>query len=248
MLEVVEPAIGPASALEIRDLGRMRYGDALAIQQELVEKRKHGLIANQLLFVEHPHVITQGRNGHAENLLASEGALRSAGIDFFPTNRGGDITYHGPGQIVGYPILDLREWKRDVVAYVRAVEQVILDALADFGIAAGRVPGCTGAWVDGRKVAAIGVHISRWVTSHGFALNHTTDLSYFQYIVPCGLAKPVTSMQELGATASRADVLAALSTHFTKQFQPLRAAPSLSANESNRDLRAASLSYTETHS
>ena len=120
-------------AFEVRDLGRMRYGDALAIQQDLVEQRKQGLIPDQLLFVEHPHVITQGRNGHAENLLAGEEALRSAGIEFYPTNRGGDITYHGPGQIVGYPIVDLREWKRDVVAYVRGFEQVIIDALANFG-------------------------------------------------------------------------------------------------------------------
>jgi lipoyl(octanoyl) transferase len=203
------------ATLEIKDLGRMRYRDALAIQQDLVEQRKRGLIPNQLLFVEHPHVITQGRNGHAENLLASEDALRSAGIEFYPTNRGGDITYHGPGQIVGYPIVDLREWKRDVVAYVRAIEQVIVDALAEFQIAAGRIPGCTGVWVDGKKVAAIGVHISRWVTSHGFALNHTTDLRYFQYIVPCGLTKPVTSMHELGSSSSREQVLAALSTGFT---------------------------------
>jgi lipoyl(octanoyl) transferase len=206
------------ATFEIRDLRCMRYGDALAIQKELVEQRKQGLISDQLLFVEHPHVITQGRNGHSENLLASEEALRSAGIEFYPTNRGGDITYHGPGQIVGYPIVDLREWKRDVVAYVRAIEQVIVDALADFDIAAGRIPGCTGVWVDGKKVAAIGVHISRWVTSHGFALNHTTDLRYFQYIVPCGLTKPVTSMQELGSGSSREQVLAALSTGFAKQF------------------------------
>ena len=214
----------------------MRYADALAIQQELVEKRKRGLIPDQLLFVEHPHVITQGRNGHAENLLAGEDALRSAGIEYFPTNRGGDITYHGPGQIVGYPILDLREWKRDVVAYVRAIEQVIIDALADFDIAGQRLLGCTGVWVDGRKVAAIGVHISRWVTSHGFALNHTTDLRYFQYIVPCGLTKPVTSMSALGSDSSREQVIAALSSAFTKQFQP------------SHDLVEAEVSYTETYS
>ncbi len=223
--------------LEVRDLGRMRYGDALAIQKDLVEQRKQGLIPDQLLFVEHPHVITQGRNGHAENLLASEDALRSAGIEFFPTNRGGDITYHGPGQIVGYPILDLREWKRDVVAYVRAIEQGIVDALAEFGIGAGRVPGCTGVWVDGKKVAAIGIHISRWVTSHGFALNHTTDLRYFQYIVPCGLTKPVTSMRELGSGSSREQVLAALSTSFARVFQ-----------QANRSREEADFSYTETYS
>ncbi|HTW67353.1 MAG TPA: lipoyl(octanoyl) transferase LipB [Bryobacteraceae bacterium] len=233
--------------LEIRDLGRMRYGEALAIQQDLVARRKQGLIPDQLLFVEHPHVITQGRNGHAENLLASEAALASAGIEYFPSNRGGDITYHGPGQIVGYPILDLREWKRDVVAYVRAIEQVIIDALADFGIASQRVPGCTGVWVDGRKVAAIGVHISRWVTSHGFALNHTTDLRYFQYIVPCGLTKPVTSMQELGSRSSREQVIAALSSHFARQFhQPARDVQR--REQSTRNLEEAEVSYTETYS
>jgi len=229
MLDASEPGIGTSagaartsacatSILQVRDLGRVSYGEALQIQQELAEKRKNGLIPDQLLFVEHPHVITQGRNGRAENLLASEEALRAAGIEFHPTNRGGDITYHGPGQIVGYPILDLREWKRDVVAFVRTVERALMDALAEFGIAAGRVPGCTGVWVDGKKVAAIGVHISRWVTSHGFALNHTTDLRYFQYIVPCGLSKPVTSMQELGSDAGREQVLAALSTHFARVF------------------------------
>jgi len=215
----------------------MRYGDALAIQKELVEQRKQGLVPDQLLFVEHPHVITQGRNGRAENLLAGEAALRSAGIDYHATDRGGDITYHGPGQIVGYPILDLREWKRDVGAYMRAIEQVIISTLAQFEIIAGRVPGCTGVWVDGKKVAAIGVHISRWVTSHGFALNHTTDLRYFQYIVPCGLTKPVTSMQELGSSSSREHVLAALSTHFRQQFCEL-----------SRDRDEAGVSLTETYS
>ena len=224
--------------LEIRDLGRVRYGDALAIQKELVEQRKQGSVPDQLLFVEHPHVITQGRNGRAENLLAGEGALRSAGIDYHATDRGGDITYHGPGQIVGYPILDLREWKRDVGAYVRAIEQGIIDTLAQFEIIAGRVPGCTGVWVDGKKVAAIGVHISRWVTSHGFALNHTTDLRYFQYIVPCGLTKPVTSMQELGSSSSREQVLAALSNSFSEQF---RRQPSRHRDE-------AGVSLTETYS
>ncbi len=231
------------ATLDVRDLGRMRYADALAIQQDLVEQRKQGLIPDQLLFVEHPHVITQGRNGHAENLLAGDEALRSAGIEYYPTNRGGDITYHGPGQIVGYPIVDLREWKRDVVAYVRAIEQVIIDALAEFGIEAGRVPGCTGVWVDGKKVAAIGVHISRWVTSHGFALNHTTDLRYFQYIVPCGLTKPVTSMQELGSGSSREQVLAALSTSFARQFHR-----QLIWDELSRDHEGAGVSYTETYS
>ncbi|MBZ5607555.1 MAG: lipoyl(octanoyl) transferase LipB [Acidobacteriia bacterium] len=204
---------------EVRDLGRIGYAEALALQKDLVEQRKRGLIPDQLLLVEHPHVITLGRNGRMENLLANEEVLRRAGIEFHAANRGGDITYHGPGQVVGYPIFDLREWKRDVVAFVRAMEQVILDSLGEFGIDAGRLPGCTGVWVDGKKVAAIGVHISRWVTSHGFALNHTTDLSYFQYIVPCGLTKPVTSMRELGSDASREQVVAALARNFSKHFQ-----------------------------
>jgi lipoyl(octanoyl) transferase len=212
---------------ELRDLSRLGYAEALSLQKDLVERRKLGLIPDQLLIVEHPHVITLGRNGHAENLLASEEILRRAGIAFHPTDRGGDITYHGPGQIVGYPIVDLREWKRDVVAYVRAIEQVLIDALAELGLEAGRVGGCTGVWVQGKKVAAIGVHISRWVTCHGFALNHTTDLSYFQYIVPCGLAKPVTSMRELGSSASRAEVTAALGRNFAKHFQVELLVPTL---------------------
>jgi lipoyl(octanoyl) transferase len=206
------------SNLEVRDLGRIGYADAFQMQRKLAEQRKGGEICDQLLFVEHPHVITLGRNGHMENLLAGDEHLAKAGIEFHQTNRGGDITYHGPGQIVGYPILDLKEWKRDVVAYVRTLEQVLIDTLAQFGIKGGRVEGCTGVWVSGKKVAAIGVHISRWVTSHGFALNLSTDLSYFQYIVPCGLTKPVTSLRELGCAASREAVLAALTEQFSNQF------------------------------
>jgi lipoyl(octanoyl) transferase len=204
---------------ELRDLGRVGYAQALDIQKDLVEKRKQGLIPDQLLIVEHPHVITLGRNGSMENLLAGPDVLRRAGIEFHSINRGGDITYHGPGQIVGYPVFDLREWKRDVVAYVRAIEQVIIDGLGEFGIDAGRSEGCTGVWVRGRKIAAIGVHISRWVTSHGFALNHRTDMSYFQYIVPCGLAKPVTSMREAGSEADREEVISALSRRFKQHFE-----------------------------
>ena len=201
-----------------RDLGRMDYGVAFELQRGLVEQRKRGQIADQLLLVEHPHTITVGRNGHMENLVAREDELACAGVAFHHTDRGGNITYHGPGQIVGYPILDLREWKRDVVAYVRALEQTIMDTLADFGLAAGREPGMTGVWINGSKIAAIGVHVSRWVTSHGFALNVTTDLSYFQYIVPCGLVKPVTSMVALGTPAPREDVMKRLVYHFGRVF------------------------------
>jgi len=201
-----------------RDLGRMDYAEAFDLQSSLVDQRKRGEIPDQFLFVEHPHTITLGRNGHMENLLAHEDVLRRAGVAFHPSDRGGDITYHGPGQIVGYPIIDLREWKRDVVAYVRSIEQVAIDALADFGISAGRLQGMTGVWVDGAKIAAIGVHISRWITSHGFALNVATDLSYFQYIVPCGLAKPVTSMAALGNIARREHVIERLVFHFGRVF------------------------------
>lgn len=203
---------------EVRELGRVGYAEASRLQRELVEQRKRGEIPDQLLFVEHPHVITLGRNGHMDNLLAPKEFLERAGIGFYETNRGGDMTYHGPGQIVGYPILDLRDWKRDVVAYVRALEQTIIDALAGFGICAGRVAGATGVWIEGAKVAAIGVHISRWITSHGFALNVNTDLSYFGCIVPCGLTKPVTTLEAVGCSASRAEVQSALIREFSRQF------------------------------
>ena len=201
-----------------RDLGSMPYAEALSIQKTLADQRKRGEIPDHLLIVEHPHTITLGRNGHLDNLLASPDVLARTGISFHHTDRGGDITYHGPGQIVGYPIFDLREWKRDVVAYVRAVEQAIMDTLLDFDISSDRVAGCTGVWVDGKKIAAIGVHISRWVTSHGFALNLETDLNYFRYIVPCGLTKPVTSMRALGCTATRNEVIHALEQSFGRVF------------------------------
>jgi lipoyl(octanoyl) transferase len=203
----------------LRELGRVDYPQALEWQRRLVAARQRGEIPDQLLLLEHPHVITLGRNGQLKNLLASDEILGRAGIAFYPTDRGGDVTYHGPGQLVGYPIVDLREWKRDVGAYVRAIEQTIIDTLADYGIAAGRIPKLTGVWVGERKIAAIGVHISRWVTSHGFALNVNTDLSYFQYIVPCGLTRPVASMAQLGANAALAGVSHAVAGHFGRVFE-----------------------------
>jgi lipoyl(octanoyl) transferase len=202
----------------LRQLGRVDYASALQLQQQLAADRKQGLIPDQLLLLEHPHVITLGRNGHLENLLADDDTMARAGIAFYPTDRGGDVTYHGPGQLVGYPILDLRDWQRDVGAYVRAVEETIIATLAEYGIAAGRIPKLTGVWVGERKIAAIGVHLSRWVTSHGFALNVSTDLSYFQYIVPCGLTRPVTSMAALGVRASLDEVGAKLAVHFARIF------------------------------
>jgi len=219
----------------VRKLGRIGYGPALERQQQLIAGRKQGAVPDQLLLLEHPHVITMGRNGQLKNLLASEEILDRAGIAFFLTDRGGDVTYHGPGQLVAYPILDLREWQRDVGAYVRAVEQTIIDTLADYGIAAGRIPKLTGVWVGERKIAAIGVHISRWVTSHGLALNVSTDLSYFQYIVPCGLTKPVTSMAQLGSRATLEEVSRTLAAHFGRVFEceMLYEAPVLAAEREN---------------
>src|SRR5215831_9262983 len=153
------PSHGVKRRYQFRDLGRMRWAKAFEVQQELVAQRKAGEISDQFLIVEHPHVVTVGRNGRDENLLASPEVLVRTGIELHRTDRGGDVTYHGPGQIVGYPILDLRDWKRDVGAYVRAIEQMIIDTLADFGIAAGRQAGMTGVWTPGppaAKIAAIG--------------------------------------------------------------------------------------------
>ncbi len=204
---------------ELHDLGLMPFAAAAwALQKSLAERRKLGEIPDQLLVVEHPPVVTMGRNGHDENLLASPERLAELGIAFERINRGGDATFHGPGQIVVYPILDLREWRRDVGAYLRALEQLLIDTLAGFGLTADRWPGKTGVWVDGRKIAAMGIHMSRWVTTHGFALNLDTDLRYFHHIVPCGLSLPVTSMRECGSTASRPQVVEALMRHFAEQF------------------------------
>lgn len=204
---------------EVQDLGRIGWAQAYERQRALVDLRKRGEIPDQLLFAEHSHVVTLGRNSHTENVLAPKEVLERSGIELHETNRGGDVTYHGPGQIVGYPIIDLNGWKRDVHAYVRMLEETVIRALDEFGIAGERSSINTGVWVDGAKVCAIGVHISRWVTSHGFALNLNTDLNYFRYIVPCGLTAPVTSMERLGARATRAEVMDALIHHFGECFE-----------------------------
>jgi lipoyl(octanoyl) transferase len=184
------------------NLSLIGYGEALALQKRLVAARKADAIEDVLLFCQHPHVITQGRNGKREHLLASESVLRQKGVSFYETSRGGDITYHGPGQLVGYPILNLGAIRRDVVWYVRKLEEAMIRATAEYGIAAERVPGKTGIWVrhgsTEEKLAAIGVHISRWVTSHGFAYNVATDLRFFDLIVPCGIADcKATSLEKL---------------------------------------------------
>lgn len=212
------------SALLIADLGLISWSDAYALQQRLVAARKAGELDDCFLLCEHPHVITLGRNGNRANLLASEHVLRQKGVELHPTNRGGDITYHGPGQIVGYPIVNLSGIKRDVGWYVRTLEEAMIRASADFGVTAFRVPGKTGIWVAAanteEKLAAIGVHISRWVTSHGFAYNVSTDLRYFDLIVPCGIAdRKATSLEKLLArSVSLEEVKPRLTRHLTDLF------------------------------
>jgi len=208
-------------SLEVRRLGRVPYGEALEFQKRFVEQRRAGTIGDLLLLVEHPPVLTLGVRGDGgrSHILASGDELALRHIEVFETGRGGDITYHGPGQIVGYPIIDLDPDRRDVHKYVRDLEEVLIRVAADYGIVAGRVQGLTGVWVGDEKLAAIGVRIQRWVTSHGFALNHTTDLSHFDLIVPCGIAdRGVTSLARLGCTASRAEVETRIAAHFAAVF------------------------------
>jgi lipoyl(octanoyl) transferase len=207
------------------NLGRIGYADAWDLQQCLVAARKAGAAPDMLLFCEHAHVLTLGRNGRMQNLRVPQSALDELGVEFHHSNRGGDVTYHGPGQVVGYPILQLAEIRRDVGWYVRQLEEVMIRAGAAFGVDAFRVPGRTGVWTKGatsreEKLGAIGVHISRWVTSHGFAFNVSTDLSYFDLIVPCGIADcRATSLEKLLARpVAPAEVLPALSAEFGRAF------------------------------
>jgi lipoyl(octanoyl) transferase len=176
--------------LEIRRLGVVPYGEALAVQRALVEERRASRIPDLLLLLEHPPVITLGVRGDGgrSHILATPQQLSAAGIEIHEAGRGGDVTYHGPGQIVGYPILDLRPDRCDVHRYVRDVEEVMIRVCADYGLKAGRIPQLTGTWIGAEKIGAIGVRISRWITSHGFAFNVTTNLEHFALIVPCGIA------------------------------------------------------------
>jgi lipoyl(octanoyl) transferase len=208
--------------MDVRRLGTIGYQEGLDLQRQLVEERKQGRIPDQLLLLEHPAVITLGvktRNDHS-HVLATRDALSAHGVGVFETGRGGDVTYHGPGQLVGYPIIDLRPDRCDVHRYVRDLEEVLIRAVNVFGIPAGRIPGLTGIWVKDAKLAAIGVRISRWVTSHGFALNVTTDLSRFDLIVPCGIPdKGVTSMARLlGRAVPMAEVECAVIDAFHAVF------------------------------
>jgi lipoyl(octanoyl) transferase len=184
----VPPPAAPARTLQVRRLGLISYGDALALQERLVRERRAGEIPDTLLLLEHPHVITLGSGSHDEHVLVSAEERRERGIELFETGRGGDVTYHGPGQLVGYPILDLKPDRQDLHRYLRDLEEMLIGVLAEFGLSGGRKEGLTGVWVDDRKLAAIGVRVSSgWITSHGFALNVTTDLSFFGAIVPCGI-------------------------------------------------------------
>ena len=185
-------------ALQVRRLGLVRYADAVELQRTLVAERQRGVIADQLLLLEHPPVITRGVRAGADNVLASPAVLRRRGVEVHDAPRGGDVTYHGPGQLVGYPIVLLKPDRCDVHRYVRDLEEVLIRVAAGFGVRATRIPGLTGVWVGNDKLAAIGVRLSRWVTSHGFALNVTTDLDDFALIRPCGLAdRGVTSLARL---------------------------------------------------
>jgi lipoyl(octanoyl) transferase len=208
--------------LDVRRLGVIPYAQGVELQRTLVEERRAGRVPDLLLLLEHPHVITLGvkRDASRSHLVATPEVLEARRVEIHETGRGGDITYHGPGQIVGYPILDLRPDRCDVHRYVRDLEEVMIRAAADFSVHAGRVKGLTGAWVGPDKLGAIGVRISRWITSHGFALNVTTDLSYFDLIVPCGISSGgVTSLERaMGQAVSMDDVEAALVHHFSDVF------------------------------
>ena len=217
----------------VADLGLMAYAPGCELQQRLVGARKTGAIPDVLIFCEHPHVITLGRNGKREHLRVTDHFLSQKNVEFHETDRGGDITYHGPGQVVGYPILDLAEHRqgrgRDVRWYVEQLEETMIRATADFGVSARRSEAGHGAWVDApaaggapeEKLAAVGVHLSRWVTSHGFAYNVATDLRYFELIVPCGIAgKRATSLEkELGRAVGSEEVRARLAERFGEVFE-----------------------------
>lgn len=225
-----------------RDLGKIEYGAAWQLQEELMQKGlkvkalrynapandviNDAPIDNYLLFCEHPHVYTLGKSGHMENLLVNDQRLQELEVSFYKTNRGGDITYHGPGQVVGYPILDLEQYYTDLGKYMRNLEEVIIRTIAHYGIIGDRLPGSTGVWLDpdvsakARKICAMGVRSSRWITMHGFALNVNTNLKYFDYIVPCGISdKRVTSMQqELGQEVDEMEVKRILKEEFANIF------------------------------
>lgn len=226
--------------VSFKDLGRAPYKETWDFQEELFEKNVQRKLQNRiegkadgegtedvLLFVEHPHVYTLGKSGDAFHLLVSEEKLKEIGATYYPINRGGDITYHGPGQIVGYPLLDLEHFFTDIHKYMRYLEEAIIRTIAHYGVVGGRIEGLTGVWLDvddpkkARKIAALGVKCSRWLTMHGFAFNVNTDLNYFNYIVPCGITdKTVTSLsKELGREMDMEEVKRILLQELADVFQ-----------------------------
>jgi lipoyl(octanoyl) transferase len=208
--------------LEVRRLGVVPYAEALEMQRALVEERRAGRMSDVLLLLQHPPVITLGVRPDASraNIVATPERLAQLGVDVRETGRGGDVTYHGPGQIVGYPILDLKPDRCDVHRYVRDLEEVMIRVCADYGVAADRIKGLTGAWIGAEKIGAIGVRISRWITSHGFAFNVATDLNHFRLIVPCGIGdRGVTSLERATRRAVPIDeVEDAFVHHFADVF------------------------------
>ncbi len=200
--------------------GQLDYQVAWDFQRKIHQERVAGRCPDTLVLTEHPHTYTIGKSGDGSNLVTDENELKQQGITVYRIDRGGDITYHGPGQIIGYPILDLHDYYLDIHRFLRELEEVIILTLADYGITAGRVKGLTGVWVENAKVAAIGIKVSRWVTMHGFAFNLNTDLKYFGHIVPCGITdRPVTSMQLLlGRKLDISEVSEKLVDNFGKVF------------------------------
>ncbi len=221
-MEITAPYPSGSSELEVRVLGVVPYEEALEFQARLVARRRGGEIPDQLLLLEHPHVITLGSGSSTEHVLADAAERGRLGIDLFEVGRGGDVTYHGPGQLVGYPILDLKPDRKDLHSYLRDLEAVLIDALARLGVVGDRSEGLTGVWVDGRKIASIGVRVSSgWITSHGFALNVDTDLAYFETIVPCGVRnRSLTSIsKELDRPIGVAQTVAVVRDSFAEVFQ-----------------------------
>jgi lipoate-protein ligase B len=217
---MVTPASQVGRNCEASWLGIVSYEEGLRLQERAVERLRSSEGPEQLLLLEHPHVFTLGRGADANNILADQHQLQTNSVEVHETGRGGDVTYHGPGQLVGYPIINLKPDRCDVHRYVRDLEEVLIRTIADFGVAGKRIAGLTGVWVGNEKIAAIGVRIARWITSHGFALNVNTDLSYFEMIVPCGITdKGVTSLSRLvGRSIDTREVAQTTALNFGKIF------------------------------
>ncbi len=207
--------------LNISDLGFIDYQEAWELQKEIFNKRLNNEIPDTLLLLEHPNTYTLGKTADKNNLIASDLFLKENGFSIYDIDRGGDITYHGPGQLVGYPILNLRDWKEDTHLYLRALEEVIIKTCADYGLETGRKDGLTGVWIEDRKICAMGIKVSRWITMHGFAFNVNTDLSLFNGIIPCGIRdKEVTSLQkEINKTISMNEVKERIIENFMAVFE-----------------------------